>query len=183
MKRITTILLLLLFVMAIFSCYFVVKYFDENTVEQYNNLVKIANENICNTEIEGTKENGVIGILEIEKLNIKAPIMEGTTQDILKYAVGHFIESDIWNGNVALASHNRGSYAHYFENISKLEEGDKIIYTTNQGSRVYSVVTKRKILETDWNTVLESESKNTITLVTCITGDKEYRLCIRAIEI
>lgn len=184
MKKVTTILLLLLFVMCIFSCYFIIEYFDKSTIKEYEKLIRIANERICNTTtIENAEEKDIIGILEIEKLNIKAPIMEGTTQQILKYAVGHFKESDIWNGNVALASHNRGSYAHYFENINKLEKGDRITYKTNFGDRNYCVIEKKKILETDWSTVLELKEKNTITLVTCITGDKEYRLCIKAIEI
>lgn len=187
MKKMIVILLLLLIVMSISSCYAVIKYFEKDAVEQYNKIMKIANEKICTTNIEVVSDNNeqieeIIGVLEIERLNIKAPVKKGTTKEILKYSVGWFEESDIWNGNIALASHNRGSYAHYFENIDKLECGDEIQYTTNQGSRKYNVIEKVKIKETDWNKVLEVKEKNTLTLVTCITGQKEYRLCIKAIE-
>ena len=70
------------------------------------------------------------GAIEIPKLNIKAPIREGTTLSILKNSVGHFSNSSLWNGNVAIASHNRGNcVAHYFENINKLTMGrQKKIY-------------------------------------------------------
>ena len=62
-------------------------------------------------------ENDIIGILYIEKLDIEAPVKEGTTQEVMKTSVGHFSESDFWNGNVSLASHNSGTSMHYFQNI------------------------------------------------------------------
>lgn len=186
MRKITTIFILLLFAMSISLCFLVMKYFDEITVKQYNKLMEVAYESICNTKInennESYTEDKVIGVLEIDKLNIKAPIMEGTTSETLKYAVGHFLESNFWNGNVALASHNRGSFAHYFKDINSLEKGDEIKYTTKLGCRVYSVQEKLEIIETNWNKVLEQKEENTLTLVTCITGKRQNRLCIKAIE-
>lgn len=187
MKRVVIVLILLLIAMSVSSCYAVIQYFDKNTVEQYNKIMKIANEKFCTSKIELETDNtelaeDIIGVLEIKKLNIKAPVKSGTTKDVLKYSIGHFTESNMWDGNVALASHNRGSYAHYFENINKLKNGDEILYTTSQGTRKYIVIEKLKIKETDWDKVLEKKEKNTLTLVTCITGEKEYRLCIKAIQ-
>lgn len=187
MKKMIVILLLLLIVMSISYCYAVIRYFDRDAVEQYNKIMKIANEKFCTTSIEVVSDNNeqieeIIGVLKIEKLNIKAPVKRGTSKEILKYSVGWFEESDMWDGNIALASHNRGSYAHYFEKIHELEVGDEIEYMTNQGIRIYEVIEKIKIEETNWGKVLENKGKNTITLVTCITGEKEYRLCIKAIE-
>lgn len=187
MKRVTIVLVLVLMVVSICSCYAIIKYFDYNTAEQYSKLMHMAYESIYNTPVEEVLENDIteeiIGVLEIEKLEVKAPIKEGTNQEVLKYAIGHFEESDIWNGNVALASHNRGSYAHYFKDIDKLENGDQLTYITSFGTRTYSVVEKVKISETNWNKVLENIEENTLTLVTCITGEREYRLCIKAIEL
>lgn len=187
MKRVVIVLILLLIVMSISTCYAVIKYFDKNTVEQYSKIMKIANEKFCTSKIEVKTKNSeltedIIGVLEIEKLNIKAPVKRGTTKEVLKYSIGHFNESDIWDGNVALASHNRGSYAHYFENINELKNGDEIQYTTDKGTRKYRVIEKIKIKGTDWDKVLERKDKNTLTLVTCITGEREYRLCVKAIQ-
>ena len=188
MKKFIAILVLFLFVMSFSCCYAIVKFFEKNTVEQYNKIMKIANEKICSVSLEkvnGTEneEEEVIGVLEIGKLNIKAPVKRGTTNEVLKYAVGHLNESDYWEGNIVLASHNRGSYAHYFENIDELQIGDELEYTTNNGSKKYSVVEKINIKETDWDKALEKQEQNTLTLLTCITGEKEYRLCVKAIEI
>ena len=187
MKRVVIVLILLLIVLSISSCYAVIQYFDKDTVQQYNKIMKIANEKFCTSKIKVENENSeltedIIGVLEIEKLNIKAPVKSGTTKEVLKYSIGHFPESDIWDGNIALASHNRGSYAHYFENINELKNEDEIQYTTDKGTRKYHVVEKIKIKGTDWDKVLEKKEKNTLTLVTCITGEREYRLCVKAIE-
>lgn len=137
--------------------------------------------NIFTKEELELKDN-VIGILEIPKINLKAPVKEGTTQDILKYAVGHFTNSSNWNGNIALASHNRGNYvAHYFENIKDLQMGDEIIYKTKFGERRYSVTENKQIESTDWS-VISKTKENKITLITCVKNKPELRICVQAIE-
>ena len=174
----------------------------ENSNENVNNN-EIINENlieqVSNTQINNKKqitkinkniigEDGIIGILLIPKLNIEAPIRDGTTQEIMKTAIGHFIESDYWNGNVSFASHNGGKNAHYFKKIHLLKENDEIIYMSKFGTKTYKVQEIKKIKSTDWSMVVkksnnETNSKNTVTLITCINGFDNYRLCVRGIEI
>lgn len=86
------------------------------------------------------------------------------------------------NGNVALASHNEGSYAHYFENIKDLKNGEEIIYVTRMGERRYLVCENFIIDETNVD-VLEDTDDNTITLITCVSGFKKYRRCVIGKEI
>ena len=74
------------------------------------------------TKEEVICSDNVLGVLEIPTLNIKAPIQDGTSQEIMKTSIGHFTESDYWNGNVSFASHNGGTNAHFFENIKSLKE-------------------------------------------------------------
>ena len=196
MKKLTFITLLLAFiVVSFFSCCLILNYFDRTTQKEYKQLIKIASQTIAinenneqNQKVNSVQEtedkpNNTIGILEIEKINLIAPVQEGTTSEILKYSVGHFVESDEWNGNIALASHNRGSYAKYFKDIDTLTNGDKIIYKTVYGERKYQVYEKEKIQETNWTKIMENKNENTITLITCITNEREYRLCVKAVEV
>lgn len=81
------------------------------------------------------------------------------------------------NGNIALASHNEGSYAHYFSRIKELKNGEEIIYITNMGERRYVVCENKIIEETNVN-VLENTNENIITLITCVKGKREYRQCV-----
>ena len=139
-------------------------------------------------------EDGMIGVLIIPKINIEAPIKEGTSQSVMHTCVGHFVESDYWNGNVSLASHNSGTSAHYFEKLNTLNENDTIQYITKLGIKNYKVTTIKKIESTDWSMVTKIDNKNenkkntkntknTITLITCINGLPNYRLCVRGEEI
>lgn len=139
---------------------------DENTL--FSNEVLEKNEN-------------VIGRLIIDKIKVNGPIVEGTSVDVLKKAIGHFSNSKFWTGNVCLASHNRGSNAHYFEKLNKLRVGDEIKYQTKLGTKVYVVNEINKIKEDDLS-VLNNTDNNAMTLITCVKLHPDLRLCVRAIE-
>lgn len=95
---------------------------------------------------------------------------------------GHFEDTSLWEGNVALASHNEGSYAHYFSRINELKNGEEIIYITNMGERRYEVSESKIIEETNVD-ILQDTKENIITLITCVKGAKNYRLCVIGKEI
>lgn len=161
---------------------------DENHIEQLSNMQINNNEEIAEISSNIICEDGIIGILLIPKLNIEAPIKDGTSQEIMKTSIGHFTESDYWNGNVSFASHNGGTNAHYFKKIHLLNENDEIIYISKLGRKIYKVQEIKKIKSTDWSMVLgirnsKTENKNTVTLITCINGANDYRLCVRGVEI
>ena len=119
--------------------------------------------------------------IEIDKINLKAEIKEGTTSEILNKYVGHFEESQKDKGNICLAAHNRGYEFNYFERLKELKKGDKIVYTYNGIKRTYNVNLVSVIKETDW-TNLENTEDNRITLITCVENKPEYRRCIQGIE-
>lgn len=120
--------------------------------------------------------------IQIPKLGLDVHIEEGTNDEILLQAVGHFTETNKWNGNVGLAGHNRGHLCNFFQKIKNLKIGDEIIYHTTKGKRVYKVQTNKVILETDWTYLQETED-NRITLITCEENRGEYRRCIQAVQI
>lgn len=55
---------------------------------------------------KGNKTTSVWQI-EIPKINLIAPIAEGTSQDVMNEYVGHFENTSLWKGNIGLAAHNR----------------------------------------------------------------------------
>ena len=153
---------------------------------QVSNIDYDVNTNKTTSKKEETysnqKEIENIWRIEIPKIGLIAPIKAGTTQEILAEAVGHFNESQKWNGNVALAGHNRGYNCNFFQNIKKLKKGDKIIYYTENGKREYSVEMNEIIYQTDWR-YIEDTIDNRITLITCVENMYEYRRCVQAKEI
>lgn len=124
---------------------------------------------------------GHLGTLKIPAIDLTVKIYQGTDSATLKKGAGHFTNTSIWDGNVSLAAHNRGANS-YFGKIHTLENGDRITLTTKEGTRTYSVTSVSKISETD-NSMLETTSDNCITLFTCVRDEREYRWCIRSVEV
>ena len=73
--------------------------------------------------------------VEIPIINLDAPIAEGVGDAVIAETVGHFEESSKWNGNVALAAHNRGYECNFFQEIKKLKKDDIIIYHTSKRNK------------------------------------------------
>ena len=121
---------------------------------------------------------GYIGSLKIPSIGVDVKIYQGTDDAALRYGVGHFENTSIWNGNVAIAGHNRGVNNH-FGKIHTLSGGDTITLTTKLGTRTYEVYSVQKILSTQVS-VLDASHDNIITLVTCVMDQPEYRWCVQA---
>ena len=124
--------------------------------------------------------NGSLGTLKIPAIDLTVKVVQGTDSQALAKGAGHFANTSIWDGNVALAGHNRGVTNH-FGKIHTLSQGDKISLTTQLGTRTYSVTSVIKVGETD-NSMLEATSENCITLFTCVRDERDYRWCVRAVE-
>lgn len=127
-------------------------------------------------QIDGTN---ILGIIKIDKINFEGFIYEGTSLKTLAKGVGHFENTPYLTGNVCLAAHNTNSY---WSKLHTLSKGDKIQYTCFLGTKEYKVNSITKINETDWSP-LENTTDNTLTLITCVKGQKELRLCVQAKEI
>ena len=120
--------------------------------------------------------------IRIPKINLIAPIKNGTSKENLDEFVGHFEETVFQNGNVGLAAHNRGYPVNYFENIKLLENGDEIYYLY-QGKEIKYIVNFKGVIDyTNWD-YLKSTEDNRITLITCVENKPKYRLCVQAVEV
>jgi sortase A len=126
-------------------------------------------------------EDGSIGSLCVSLTGKTIKVYEGENLSNLKKGAGHFSSTSAWDGNVALAGHNRGSAA-YFSFVKDLEEGDTLTYTTGYGTRTYKVVSKTQINE--WDSLpLSRSGENILTLITCVAGVPENRYCVVAKEV
>ncbi len=121
---------------------------------------------------------GYIGSLKIPSIGVGVKIYQGTDDAALRYGVGHFENTSIWEGNVAIAGHNRGVNS-YFGEIHTLKPGATIQLTTKIGTRQYQVDGVAKIAATDVS-VLSARDNDIITLITCVRDQPEYRWCVQA---
>ena len=132
-----------------------------------------------NLNLQQTQENN--WTLEIPKIKLNAKIAEGTTKEIMDNYIGHFEKSSKNKGNIALAAHNRGYKVNYFQNLKKLKKDDEIIYKYENIQRKYKIIENIIIKDTDWS-YLEETKENTITLITCVEDEPNYRRCVYGIE-
>lgn len=182
-----------LIIIATISTFFIVKYFmnknkinyvyeeysndnTQNRLDTENNNIESDSTDNLMLHIDG--EN-VLGVIKIDKINFEGLIYEGTSMQTLSKGVGHFENTPYIDGNVCLAAHNSNSY---WAKLHTLSAGDKIHYTCFLGTKEYEVSNISKISETDWSS-LENTDTNTLTLITCVKGQKNLRLCVQAKEI
>lgn len=121
---------------------------------------------------------GYLATLKIPTLGLSVKVYQGTDSDALRKGAGHFASTSIWDGNVAIAGHNRGVNNH-FGKIHTLDIGDTIKLTTKLGTRTYEVYAVYKVGVEDMS-VLNDSSENIITLVTCVRDQPAYRWCVQA---
>jgi len=130
-----------------------------------------------------TKIDENIWELEITTWGLKAPIKEGTGSEVLEKYIGHFEDTPKLNGNVCLASHNRGSVTgDYFECLEYIETGELITYRANGEERIYKVILSTIINEIDLS-YIQNTNDNRLTLITCITNKPSLRRCVQAVLI
>ena len=123
---------------------------------------------------------GYLGTLSIPEIKLSVKVYQGTDTATLAKGAGHFASTSIWDGNIAVAAHNRGVNNH-FGKIHTLSVGDEIIFKTKLGTRTYEVYSVAKIANDDL-TVLDDTADNIITLVTCVMNQPSYRWCVQAKE-
>lgn len=126
--------------------------------------------------------NGAVGRISIPAIGIsRYYVWEGETSSSMSKGVAHFSSTSVWDGNVGICGHNRGA-KYVIGDIKELEPGDKITYTTSEGTRTYEVETVTTIRNDDWS-YLKGTSDNRITLITCVKDDSSHRWCVQAVEV
>ena len=167
--------------------FFVIKYPVYKANKDAENIVVGDNIDLDDTPIEDIEQiiihyDDEIGTLTIPDISLdNVPIRESVELSTLSETIGHFPSTSIYEGNVGLASHNSGNKGDFFKNLKKIKIGSEIYYQTNYGTKRYVVTVKKIIDEEDWSYLQKTED-NRITLITCVAGQKEKRLCVQAIE-
>lgn len=167
--------------------FFIAKYPQYKANKQADSIVVGDNDDLEDTPLENIEQDIIhyddeIGTLTIPDILLdNVPIRESVELSTLSETIGHFPSTSIYEGNVGLASHNSGSKGDFFKNLRKIKIGSEIFYQTQYGTKRYVVTLKKEIDETDWSYLQETED-NRITLITCVAGQKEKRLCVQAVE-
>ncbi|MEG2868839.1 MAG: class D sortase [Terrisporobacter sp.] len=139
-------------------------------------VIKEVPTNTESSETIKTDELGYtpIGLIEIPSINLSQGLVEGVTDEILQYYIGHFEDSvkpgEI--GNFAVAGHRVSNYSEAFVNLYKLKSGD-LVSVKSRGKEFIYEINENFIVDPDRVEVLDSTDEPTITLITCTVGAKQ----------
>ncbi len=107
-------------------------------------------------------------ILRIPKIDSENPVVEGTSKDALKAALGHQ-EGTAYPGsigNCVIAGHRNYTFGKYFNRLDEVEIGD-MIYVDYPDETLSYRVSGIKTVEPDDLSVLEQGDREILTLYTC----------------
>ena len=117
-------------------------------------------------------------VVELPEYGIKAPVLEGTDDDVLSVAAGHFKGTGgIGEGNFCIAGHSSRIYREYFNDLKKASPGDEIRLYRKDKSYVSYFVTDSFIVEPSESWVLRDFGDCRVTIITC-TDDGSQRLVV-----
>jgi LPXTG-site transpeptidase (sortase) family protein len=111
------------------------------------------------------RPGALVGMLDVPRLRLSTPVVEGDDSRTLKRSVGHLPDTPMpWGtGNSAIAGHRDG----LFRPLKDVEIGDEIRFRTTRQEYRY-VVTKTAIVMPDDLSVLAPQPEPaTLTLITC----------------
>ena len=125
--------------------------------------------------------DGLIGRIEIARLDLSAVVVEGVGKTALRRAVGHIPGTALPGqpGNVGIAGHRDT----FFRPLRNIRQDDIITLTTVRGEYRYRVVSTR-VVSPDNVAVLDPTGDEILTLVTChpfyFVGSAPNRFIVRA---
>lgn len=118
-------------------------------------------------------------VLEIPALDIKAPVLEGVEQEILKEGAGHFPDTGaIGEGNYCIAAHSSVLYKEYFNELKNAEKGMEVRLSPKGGEAVLYAISDMFIVEPNETWVLNPSEEAKITMVTCTDDGSQRRIVI-----
>ena len=128
--------------------------------------------------------NGIIGYVDIPKIDVELPIYHGTSDQVLNMAVGHLEGSSLPIGgesrHAVLSAHRGLPSAKLFTDLDKMEVGDTFTITVLNQVLTYEVDQILIVEPTDVSTLIIEAGKDLCTLVTCTPyGFNSHRLLVR----
>lgn len=148
--------------------------------------LKLASDNYDN--LLNVRGDGIMGYVEIPKIDVNLPIYHGTDDESLARGVGHLLGSSLPIGgetsHTVLTAHSGLAGQRLFSDLDKLECGDTFYIHTQDDTMAYMVVEINTVLPEDTSKLSIQQGNELCTLVTCTPyGVNTRRLLVRGVRI
>lgn len=116
-------------------------------------------------------DNGIIGTLEIPKINVNLPIYHGTDEEALSLGAGHMPDSSFPIGGESthciISAHTAYPGKEFFNDLPDLEEGDEFYIKVLFNTYKYRVCEINIVSPDDTSKLGVVEGKDYVSLLTC----------------
>ena len=132
--------------------------------------------------------NGIMGYVEVPKINVMLPIYHGVEEKVLQVAIGHIDWTSLPVGgestHCVISGHRGLPSARLFTDLDQLGEGDVFMLSVLNRTITYQV-DQIKIVEPHvTEDLLIEEGKDYCTLVTCTPyGVNSHRMLVRGVRV
>ena len=128
--------------------------------------------------------NGIMGYIEIPKIQVAMPIYHGTDESVLQIAIGHIEGTSLPVGGAgthcALSGHRGLPSAKLFTHLDQLSEGDVFMLRVLNETLTYEVDQIHIVLPQEVDDLAMVPGRDFCTLVTCTPyGINSHRLLVR----
>jgi sortase A len=128
--------------------------------------------------------NGVMGTVEIPKINIRLPIFHTTDEEVLETAAGHLEGSSLpvggENTHAVISAHRGLPSAALFTDLDKLKETDHFLIHVLNDTLCYEVDQISVVKPEDTHALEVEEGQDLVTLLTCTPyGVNSHRMLVR----
>lgn len=129
-------------------------------------------------------EDGMMGYVQVPKINVKIPIYHTTNEDVLQKAAGHLPGSSLPIGgegtHTVISAHRGLPSAALFTDLDKLKEGDVFLLSVLDETLAYQVDRISVVEPTDTQALSAEDGEDLATLLTCTPyGVNSHRLLVR----
>ena len=144
---------------------------DEQQKEEYNRLLDVSN-------------LGIMGYIEIPKLDVTMPLYHGTDEAVLQIAIGHLEWTSLPVGgessHCVVSGHRGLPSAKLFTDLDKLVTGDVFMFRVLDEILTYEVDQILIVEPHETQALLVEEGKDFCTMITCTPyGVNSHRLLVR----
>ena len=132
--------------------------------------------------------NGVMGYIDIDKLNLELPIYHGVSKEVLQVGVGHLPGTSLPVGgestHAVLSGHRGLPSAKLFTDLNEMEVGDTFTVTVLDRVYTYEVDQIKVVLPSETSDLQIVKGEDHCTLMTCTPyGINTHRLLVRGVRI
>lgn len=158
--------------------------YNRSLIDRPNDYLLSEDQRVFYEQLLNVTDNGIMGYIEIPKIDIVYPIYHGTDEAVLQIAIGHLEWTSLpvggENSHCVVSGHRGLPSARLFTDLDKMEIGDTFMLQVLDEVLTYEVDQILIVDPQETKDLLIVEGEDLCTLVTCTPyGINSHRMLVR----